>query len=393
MADSRVMPAPLDVIELTKRLLRFDTINPPGRERDCAHLLGGLLEQGGYAVRYWEFDDTRTCVVARIGGEAAADGGAQPFAAGRKPLCLTGHIDTVPLGTVPWTRDPFAGETDGDRLYGRGSTDMKAGVAAIVVVALELAPHLRRSPGLEIVLTAGEEQGCQGSAFLARQADALSRAGAILVAEPTANYPYVGHKGIFKFLGRTRGVAAHASRPHLGDNAIYKAADAVQRLRYHDFGCPAHPVMGLPTLNVGTIRGGQNLNSVPDFAEVGVDIRTVPGVDHACLCEDLRRALGPEVEMHMVNDMPPVWTEPQDAWVQRVFDVVASHHGERPTPQTITAYTDAGSLRRWYGDPPTVILGPGEPELAHMVDEHCRISRTEESVAIIRRVVQDWCGV
>jgi acetylornithine deacetylase/succinyl-diaminopimelate desuccinylase-like protein len=62
--------------------------------------------------------------------------------AGRKPLCLTGHIDTVPLGTVPWTRDPFAGETDGDRLYGRGSTDMKAGVAAIVVVALELAPHL-----------------------------------------------------------------------------------------------------------------------------------------------------------------------------------------------------------------------------------------------------------
>jgi succinyl-diaminopimelate desuccinylase len=87
-----------------------------------------------------------------------------------------------------------------------------------------------------------------------------------------------------------------------------------------------------------------------------------------------------------------VWTEPQDAWVQRVFDIVAEHHAERPTPQTITAYTDAGSLRRWYGDPPTVILGPGEPELAHMVDEHCRISRTEESVAIIRRIVQDWCG-
>ena len=94
----------------------------------------------------------------------------------------------------------------------------------------------------------------------------------------------------------------------------------------------------------------------------------------------------------MVNDMPPVWTDPQNEWVQRIFDVVQSHHGERPTAQTITAYTDAGSLRRFYGDPPTVILGPGEPEMAHRVDEYCKISRIEESVAMFERIVKDWCG-
>ena len=234
-----------EVIELTQALLRFNTINPPGQERECAHYLGALLEKGGYDVKFWEFGDTRTCVVARIGG-----------AHDKPPLCLTGHIDTVPLGTIAWQQDPFAGETSGDQLFGRGSTDMKAGVAAIVVVALKLAHLLKNGPGLEIVLTAGEEQGCKGSAYLATLPNALSRAGAILVAEPTANYPYIGHKGIFKLMGRTKGIAAHASRPHLGDNAIYKAAAAVERLRYYQFGCEEHPVMGLPTLNVGTFNGG-----------------------------------------------------------------------------------------------------------------------------------------
>ncbi len=379
------MAAP-DVIALTQALLRLDSINPPGRERECAHHVGALLEAAGCAVRYLEFDTARTCVVARIGGRSDA-----------LPLCLSGHLDTVPLGTLPWTHDPFAGEIDGERLYGRGSSDMKAGVAAIVAVVLELAPRLHATAGLEIVLTAGEEQGCMGSAFLARTPDALGRAGAIVIAEPTANRPYVGHKGIFKFHAVTRGVAAHASRPELGDNAIHKAADAVGRLRRYGFCCRPHPVMGLPTLNIGTIEGGQNINSVPDRCTLGVDIRTVPGLDHEALRADLARTLGPEVELRLVNDMPPVWTEPDLAWVQRVFALSARVLGEHPPVQTLTAYTDAGSLRRGYagaaGAPPTVVLGPGEPELAHVVDEYCLRWRVEQGVEILRDIVCDWCGL
>ena len=117
-----------DEISLTRDLLQLDTINPPGNERDCARRVGRLLEDWGYAVSYYEYADQRTSLIARLGGTDA-----------KAPLCLTGHIDTVPLGAAKWTRDPFSGETDGDKLYGRGSSDMKAGVAGILLAAKNLA--------------------------------------------------------------------------------------------------------------------------------------------------------------------------------------------------------------------------------------------------------------
>ena len=107
-----------DAVSLTKSLLAFDTINPPGRERDCARMAGSMLEDAGFSVQFFEYEEGRTSLVARAGGSDA-----------RAPLCLTGHLDVVPLGTRKWAKDPFSGETDGGLLYGRGSSDMKAGVA------------------------------------------------------------------------------------------------------------------------------------------------------------------------------------------------------------------------------------------------------------------------
>src|SRR6516225_5465736 len=169
------MTARLDARALTRELLAFNTINPPGMERACARLLGVLLEEAGFRVAYHEFAEARTSLVASIGVRD-----------GKAPICFTGHIDVVPLGAAPWTHDAFAGETDGDRLYGRGSTDMKGGIAAFVVAAVELAGELARGPGLVLVITAGEEVGCEGAKHLADH-HLLERAGAIVVAEPTAN--------------------------------------------------------------------------------------------------------------------------------------------------------------------------------------------------------------
>ena len=95
-----------------------------------------LLGEWGYGVEYHEYEPGRTSVIARGGGSAA-----------KAPLCLTGHIDTVALGSRAWTKDPFSGETDGDRLYGRGSSDMKAGVAAILLAAREVSKKLAATPG------------------------------------------------------------------------------------------------------------------------------------------------------------------------------------------------------------------------------------------------------
>src|SRR5258708_5302381 len=298
-----------DAISLTRSLLRFDTVNPPGRERDCARHIGALLETWGFRVAYHEFEEARTSVIARAGG-----------ADSKPPLCLTGHIDTVPLGARAWSRDPFTGETDGDRLYGRGSSDMKAGVAAILLAARKLAKEFAGTPGLVIVLTAAEEGGCIGSEHLART-QLLGKAGGMIVGEPTSNYPYLGHKGSLKFHARFRGVSAHGSMPELGVNAIYKAVRAVSKLESFDFGERAHPVMGKPTMNVGTFQGGNTVNSVPDAASFGVDIRTVPGMDHAALRAKLQAVLGNEAELEVFSDMNAGWTEPAPHWGQRVVEI------------------------------------------------------------------------
>ena len=107
---------------------------------------------------------------------------------------IAGCIDVVPLGKAAWRHDPFAGERAGDRLFGRGVTDMKGALAAIVLAAQRVAA-LPRKAGLVLVLTAGEETRCEGAHHLAAQPGALGSAGAIVVGEPTANQPLVGHKG------------------------------------------------------------------------------------------------------------------------------------------------------------------------------------------------------
>jgi succinyl-diaminopimelate desuccinylase len=371
----------IDPRALTRELLAFNTINPPGMERACVRHLGRILEGAGFRLAYHEFAESRTSLIAEIGGEDA-----------RAPICFTGHVDTVPLGAAPWTRDAFAGETDGDRLYGRGSTDMKSGIAAFVAAAVELAPRLARGPGLVLVITAGEEIGCEGAKYLADR-HLLGRAGAIVVAEPTGNYPYVGHKGLAWFEIETFGVTAHGSMPEFGENAIVKMARVIGDLDTFRFPVEEHAVMGKPTLNVGTIHGGLNTNSVPDEARITLDTRTVPGIDHVHLCRSLESLLAPHAaRVRKIVDTPSLYTDPANEWVQEVFEACAPYLEARPTPKTITFSTDGADLKRGFGGPPAVILGPDEPRLAHQTDEWCSIGRIEQSVELFGNLMRRWCG-
>ena len=375
------MTTRLDPRTLTRELLAFNTINPPGMERACARHLGALLENAGFRVAYHEFAEARTSLVAQIGAVHA-----------KPPICFTGHIDTVPLGSARWSKDAFAGETDGDKLYGRGSTDMKSGVAAFVAAAIELAPHLARGPGLVLVITAGEEIGCEGARYLADH-KVLERAGAIVVAEPTANYPYVGHKGVAWFEIETFGVTAHGSMPEVGENAIVKMAGVIAELQGFRFPVDSHAVMGKPTMNIGTIRGGLNTNSVPDESRITLDTRSVPGIDHGHLCKSLETLLAPRgARVRKIVDVPPLYTDPADEWVQQVFEDCTPFLAGRPTPKTITFSTDGADLKRAFGGPPAVILGPGEPMLAHQTDVWCSMHRIEQSVDLFRTLMKRWCG-
>ena len=367
-----------DAVSLTKSLLRFDTINPPGRERDCARFAGAMLQEWGFGVSYHEYADGRTSVIARSGGSDK-----------KAPLCLTGHLDVVPLGARAWSKDPFNGDTDGDRLYGRGASDMKAGVAAILLAARAYGKKLAGTPGIVIVLTAAEEGGCVGSAQLAKTR-LLGKAGAMIVGEPTSNYPLVGHKGSVKFHARFRGVSAHGSMPELGENAIYKAGKALAALEGFDFRTPGHAIMGKPTLNVGTIEGGVTVNAVPDSASIGVDIRTVPGMDHEALLGRIRASM-PEAELDVFSNLKPVWTDPGDEWVQRVFEICQPYLSEPPAARTAPYMTDAANLLKVYAGAPTVVLGPGEAAMAHQTDEYVSQERIRQSVAIYESLIRDWC--
>ncbi len=368
-----------DAVTLTRKLLAFDTINPPGAEQACAEYLGSLLQDAGFDVRYAAFAPTRTSVVARIG--RAMD---------KAPLGFTGHLDTVPLGAAGWQRDAFGASLEGGRLYGRGASDMKSGVAAMVVAALTLAERLRESPGVTLVLTADEECGCGGAAYLAHRTNLLGQVGALVVGEPTANYPLVGHKGALWLEARTSGVTAHGSMPERGDNAIYKAAAAVDKLRAFDFGTPAHPLMGPPTLNVGTFHGGLNINSVPDRATIGIDIRTIPGQAHDDVRHRLQHALGDSVELAPLVDVEAIYTDPRDPWIEQVFGVVRTHSGEQPHARSATYFTDAAVLNAVYRDVPICVLGPGEPQLAHQTDEYCLVDRVDQTVAMYTELMRAW---
>jgi succinyl-diaminopimelate desuccinylase len=375
------MAAAVNALELTRELLRMKTVNPPGDEEACARRLGALLEDAGFSAAYHRMGERRANLVARIGGQTGA-----------RPLCFTGHIDTVPLGAAPWHKDPFAGETDGGKLYGRGASDMKSGVAAFVAAAVGLGRRLERSAGLELVITAGEETGCQGAFDLAAKG-ALGHAGAVVVGEPTSNYPFVGHKGAFWLNARTRGITAHGSMPEQGDNAVYKAARALAVLETFRFAGAPHALMGQATLNVGTIRGGLNINSVPDEALIGIDIRSVPSTPHAQIRAQLERELGAEVELETVVDLAPVYTAPDHPWVRQVFDTMERLLGARPQPKAASYFTDAAALGQAYHNPPTVILGPGEPQMAHQTDEYCLIGHLQTAVAAYEEIARQWCRI
>src|SRR5215217_3963437 len=230
----------MTAVDLALELIRLDTVNPPGNEGVVADVLSRRLEAAGFDVARHEHAPGRPNLIARLAGSDPE----------RPVLCLTGHMDTVPLGGAPWSVEPFGELRDG-RLHGRGASDMKGGVAAVVIAAERVAALGRGEAGLELVLTAGEETGCAGALQLAKT-DLLGRVGAVLVAEPTGGVPHVAHKGVVFVRASTEGVSAHGSAPHLGRNAIYPLARAVSALANLTFGVPAHPVLGDPTINVGT---------------------------------------------------------------------------------------------------------------------------------------------
>jgi succinyl-diaminopimelate desuccinylase len=369
----------MDAVSLTRDLLAFNTINPPGNEEAVALFAGTILTAHGFRVEYHKFDEGRLHLVAEKG-----------LSAKQPPIVLSGHFDTVPLGAKEWSIDPFSGAVEGDKLWGRGSSDMKGGLASMMIAALTAFNDDPPAGGVRLIFTAAEEMGCIGASQLGAEWKNPGIASAVIVGEPTANNPCIGHKGALYVNATTSGKTAHSSMPHLGDNAIYKAAAAILKSKEFEFKAENDPLLGLPTINVGRMNGGMNINSVPDRAEFSIDIRSTSKVNHADLLKQLRNSFGNEVALEVLVDMWCVSTDEDHPFTKLVYEECGTNLADKSRQKALPYLTDGSVLQRLYGGVPTIILGPGQPEMAHKTDEFICISKLEESVNIYRNIIRKW---
>lgn len=365
-----------DVLSLTRTLVGFNTVNPPGNEYGIAKYVGKLLSENCFHVEYPVFAENRLHLVAEKGLSENAS-----------PIVLSGHFDVVPIGAKPWTIDPFVGEVIDNKIYGRGTSDMKGGLAAMICAAIRSFEHSSPAGGVRLIFTAAEELGCQGVAQLAETYNRFGSASAIVIGEPTANIPAIGHKGALYINASATGKTAHSSMPQLGDNAIYKIARAISKIENLKFDCEPDSLLGFPTANVGRIQGGININSVPDYAEFSIDIRSTSKMDHKKLMEQVQQELGDEISLEVLVNMQAVCTDETDPFVQMVNSICKSKDGKEIKPIALPYLTDGSVLKNVYHGVPTIILGPGQADMAHQTDEYCYIDNIEQAVRIYKEII------
>lgn len=359
MADTR------DVVALTQKLIAFDTVNPPGQEAACIRFCAELLQTAGFDCRIIDHGNDRCGLIATRGD--------------RPGLCFSGHLDTVPLGRSRWLYAPLGGSVVDGRLYGRGSSDMKGGVAAFLTAA-----STTQAPA-SVILTSGEETGCDGARWLVEKGS-LPKAGAMVVGESTDNQPVPGHKGALWLRLTTTGRTAHGATPEQGENAIARMAETLARLcRYRPR--HTHPLMGQASCNIGTLQAGINPNSVPDLCALTADLRSVAGVTHDTLAEEVRALCDSEVDIKRLIDLPAVWTDPDDPWFAAACQQVCAMTEHAAHRACVNYFTDASVLKPAMGDLPVMILGPGQVDQPHVTDEYVRVARLVEAVGLYAALI------
>ncbi|GAA4730678.1 hypothetical protein GCM10023328_07000 [Modestobacter marinus] len=357
-------PAP-DVAELTRELVRVPTVSgDAAAQRGLLGLVTDAATEAAPHLRRIEGPDREQPWTLLTSATDPA----------RPRLVIACHVDTVPASDPGgWSRDPFGADLDGGRIWGRGASDMKAGVAA-AVAALAVADL--ETP-LALLLTSDEEIGSRGAAAAAGAVADLS-VGAVIVPEATGNRVVLGHRGALWLAVRTRGVAAHGSTPERGHNALL---DLVAVLGRADRELPltSEPFLGAETWNPGVLRGGTVPNVVPDRAEVLIDQRTVGTGAHLAAWW---RAQAEVAEVDVLVDLPAVRTPADDPWVAGL-PVEA-----QAAPATY--FTDASVLTAVTGGAPVVVWGPGTPAVMHAVDEHVEVVEAEQAAAAFAAVLARW---
>lgn len=328
-------PLSMDIIELTQELIRIES-HTDGRP--IVNYVSTLLKNLGAHISLYGTQEN-PALLAEFG-----KGG----------IVFSGHLDTVVMGE--W--DYHQGEMVGSRLYGRGSADMKSGCAAMIAAARILKDKVPFS----VAFTTDEEVTMHGAEELART-DALKTARAIVVGEPTGLKAGLGEKGTLWLTAETRGKSSHGSMPWMGDNAILKMVRHLKDIS------PYTEKEGI-TINLGILKGGTQINVTPDHCTAQLDVRYPPSRTKEEVIAYIEDITG--LPLSVEYELPPVTL---DRSAREVQALVALTH------DVCTCYYATEAVK-FFHNAPTIIVGPGEQEMAHQKNEYVEISQIEKAVEI-----------
>jgi len=350
--------------------------------RRVVDVLAGWLEDAGFRVEITPLPEHpgKANLVATLGN-------------GPGGLILAGHTDTVPWDEGKWSHDPFQLTEADNRLYGLGTSDMKAFLALAIDALRELNVNSLREP-LILLATADEETSMAGARLLAEQ-DSLHARHAI-IGEPTGLRPVRMHKGILMEAIRLHGRSGHSSDPSLGNSALeamHKVIGALLTWRSQLQEQHRNPLFEIPvpTLNLGHIHGGDNPNRICPDCELHIDLRPLPGMAldelrkqlHDCVTGALADS-GIRIEFESLFDGIPAMETSATAEITRLAEQLTGH-----TAEAVAFGTEAPYLRQLGTD--TIVLGPGDIAQAHQPDEYLAMERLQPTTRLLQALVKSVC--
>ncbi|MEM3384737.1 MAG: M20 family metallopeptidase [Nitrososphaeria archaeon] len=378
------------VIDYTRKLVNFDTQNPPGKEKELAEYLAEFLKTFGLKTTLIDFLPNRPNLFAEY-----------KFSESGKTFLFDGHLDTVPVGNLSlWNFDPFSGIVKDGKLYGRGSADMKGSIAAFIhALGILIESGIKLEGKVCMVLTSDEEISGLGTKDFIKKG---YFADASIVGEPSCLEVNVAHKGVARWRLKTLGKSTHASTPEEGINAIYKMAKIVSELERlaisYSTSPKTHFLLGKPTLNVGTIVGGTKDNVVPDFCEITIDRRLLPGDSVDDVEKEFYHFLDKlssqdpslKFELKRYHAHNPAETPSDHPFVVLANSAVERVLGERRPVKGFQATTEMSHLVE--AGIPSIILGAGDIKVAHTVNEFVPVDELVKCAKIYALILANYLG-
>lgn len=384
-----------DLVKLTQELISHPShVNHPGRERAVGLFLGDYCKKLGFDVEVKEIVDGRANVIVTLKG-----------AGGGRTLLLNGHLDTVPPGKMDF--DPYVAEVEDGYILGRGAVDMKGPIASMITMM-----HAIKKSGLilkgDLIFTGviGEEEQSEGSENLVKSG---IKADGAVVGEPSSYEYSAGHRGLEWLEIQINGKAAHGGMPHLGINAIEKAAVLIQAIKaelYPKLAERTNPLMGQSVMNFGHIKGGIQPSTVADACIVQIDRRYITGETVDSVIGEYQSIIDrikekdPEFDARIVRmpnnmltlDHLPLETSLQDPIAISVKKALGTVLEREAALSTKRGWTDASLLSNYAGIP-TIVYGPGNISYSHTKNEKIAIKELQEAVEVYFLTAVDFCGV